>query len=65
MMFVQRENGVIIGAYSQYQEGYAEEELPNDSSEALAYLSPFIKSDPIIGKGLGFTDEQISDIVRG
>lgn len=40
-MFVQRDNdGKIIGVYGPKQPGIAEEELPNDHPEVLAYLNP-------------------------
>jgi len=40
-MFIERdEAGRIKGVYAQRQGGYAEEELPDDYSEVLAYLNP-------------------------
>lgn len=41
MAYVQRdENGLIIGVFTNAQEGYAEEELPDDDSEVVAFLTP-------------------------
>lgn len=40
-MYVQRDNnGKIIGVFRQLQPGLAEEELPDDHFEVLAYLNP-------------------------
>ena len=39
-MFIERKNGAITGLYKQPQPGYAEEELPDDHPEVLAYLNP-------------------------
>lgn len=39
-MFVQRENGKIIGAFRQPQPGIAEEELPDNDTELLTFLNP-------------------------
>lgn len=39
-MFVQRENGKIVGTFHQLQPGLAEEELPADHPEVLAFFSP-------------------------
>lgn len=40
-MFVQRsKDGKVIGVFGQPQPGYAEEELPDDHPEVLAYLNP-------------------------
>ncbi|MBY5698515.1 hypothetical protein [Rhizobium leguminosarum] len=41
MPYVQRdEQGNIIGVYANLQPGYAEEFLPDDDQDLLAYLSP-------------------------
>lgn len=40
MVFVQRQDGKIIGIYSNFCEGIAEEELPDDNAEVLAFLNP-------------------------
>lgn len=40
MPYVQRESGKIVGVYARMQEGYAEEELPDDDVEVLAFLAP-------------------------
>lgn len=38
-MFVERDKGgVVVGLYGARQEGYAEEELPDDHAEVVAYL---------------------------
>jgi hypothetical protein len=40
-MFIERdEAGKIKGVYSQPQPGYAEEELPDDHPDVMAYLNP-------------------------
>jgi hypothetical protein len=40
-MFVQRDNSSkVIGVFRQAQPGVAEEELPEDHPEVLAYLNP-------------------------
>lgn len=40
-MFIERDrDGKIKGVYKQSQKGYAEEELPDDHPEVLAYLNP-------------------------
>lgn len=40
-MYVQRnQEGVITGAFANMQPGYAEEYLPDDDPELLAFLSP-------------------------
>lgn len=41
-VFVQRdENGNIKGVYRRKQPGYAEEELPEDDAEVVAFLAQF------------------------
>lgn len=40
MIFAQRLNGVITGAFRNPQPGYAEEELADDNAEVLAFLNP-------------------------
>lgn len=40
MVFVQRENGAVVGVFRNPQEGYAEEELADDNAEVLAFLNP-------------------------
>ena len=41
MPFVQRDQlSKIIGLFANRQPGYAEEELPHDDPEVMAYLSP-------------------------
>jgi len=40
MPYVQRTAGKITGVYALPQKGYAEEELPDDSPEVIAYLNP-------------------------
>lgn len=40
-VYVQRdENGKIIGTYANFQAGIAEEELPIDNPEVVAFLNP-------------------------
>lgn len=39
-MFIQRENGKIVGVYSDKCVGVAEEELPDDNPEVVAFLNP-------------------------
>jgi len=39
-MFVQRVKGVIVGAFTNLQPGFAEEELAPDSPELLVFLDP-------------------------
>lgn len=41
MVFVQRTNdGKIKGVYANRQEGYAEEELPDDDNEVIEFFNP-------------------------
>ncbi|WP_174020395.1 hypothetical protein G6L89_007240 [Agrobacterium fabrum] len=41
MVFVQRNgDGAVNGIYSNFQEGIAEEALPEDNPEVLAFLNP-------------------------
>lgn len=41
MPYVERnENGVVVGLYANFQEGYAEEWLEDDDPEVLAFLNP-------------------------
>lgn len=41
MPYVQRDaDGKIIGIYGAFQESYAEEELPDDDAEVVAFLAP-------------------------
>ena len=39
-MYVERKNGVIVGAYAVAQQGYAEEEVADNSAELLEFLNP-------------------------
>lgn len=40
MVYVERRSGKISGVYANLQEGYAEEELPDDAPEVVAFLNP-------------------------
>ena len=40
MSWVQREAGRVVGVFASQQEGSAEEELPDDHPDVLAYLNP-------------------------
>ena len=40
MPYVQRDEGIIIGVYASQQQGYAEEFLPDDDAEVVAFLNP-------------------------
>lgn len=40
MVFVERENAKIVGVYSNICVGVAEESLPDDNEEVLAFLNP-------------------------
>lgn len=40
MPFVQRIDGRVVGLYANPQESYAEEFLPDDNAEVIAYLNP-------------------------
>ncbi len=46
-MFVERENGKIVGAYLFACEGVAEEELPDDNPELLVFLNPPVVIDSV------------------
>ena len=39
-MFVQRENGEVVGVYELSQPGYAEEEIAADHADVVAFLTP-------------------------
>lgn len=39
-VFVERRAGAIVGVYAQLQPGIAEEELPADHADVLAYRAP-------------------------
>lgn len=39
-MFVQRRNGVVCGCYARAQIGIAEEQLPDNDPEVVAFLNP-------------------------
>lgn len=42
-MWIHRENGAIQSVYAVQQPGYADEELPDDNPEVLAFVNaPFI-----------------------
>ncbi len=47
MVYVQRENGAIVGVYRNFQEGYAEEELADNDAEVVAFLNPAQPIAPI------------------
>lgn len=58
-MFVQRENGKIVGVFELPQEGYAEEEIAADHPDVLAFLNPPPGPADVIAErerrlGLGF-----------
>jgi hypothetical protein len=40
MPYVQREEGTIVGTFSNVQKGFAEEFLPDDNPEVVAFLNP-------------------------
>lgn len=40
MPYVERKGGVIVGVYANIQPGQAEEWLPDDASEVVAFLDP-------------------------
>lgn len=40
MVFVQRQNGVIVGVFNLKQENIAEERVADDSVELLAFYNP-------------------------
>jgi hypothetical protein len=37
-MFVKRTNGIVSGCFKQLQRGHAEEELPDDHPEVIAFI---------------------------
>lgn len=39
-VFVEREDGVIVGVYANLQPGYAEEEMDEQDAEVLAFRAP-------------------------
>jgi hypothetical protein len=43
MPFIERKDGKIAGLYHNRQDGYAEEELPDDNAEVVAYLEMVTK----------------------
>lgn len=45
-VFVQRINGVVKGVYANRQEGYAEEELPDDHSDVAEFRVRVNTPDP-------------------
>lgn len=58
-IFVERETdlasprlGKIKGVYRQRQEGYAEEPLPEDDGEVLAFVSPVLTADEKAARAL-------------
>lgn len=40
MPYAQRENGAIVGVFANRQKGYADEFLPDDAPEVVAFLGP-------------------------
>lgn len=42
--FVERDNGVVIGVFANLQPGYAEEELPDDHPDVVAFVN---RADPL------------------
>ena len=46
MLYVQRDtDGNVVGIYSNFQEGIAEEELSEDNPEVIAFLNPVTITD--------------------
>jgi hypothetical protein len=44
-MFIQRfPDGTVQGVYANKQSGYAEEELPDDNPEVIAFLAPKVET---------------------
>lgn len=61
MPYVSRgDNGKINGLYANLQPGYAEEFLPDDNPEVMAFLNPPTPIDPELDSvGTGKTAAQI------
>ena len=56
-MFVERRNGVVAGCYAQRQPGIAEEFLPDDHPEVVAYLNRMPSSDELEARCRSMFDE--------
>lgn len=48
MVFVERENGAIVGVYSLMQPGYAEEELASDHPDVVAFVNRETDALPVL-----------------
>lgn len=60
MPYVQRGSGVIVGVFTALQPGFAEEFLPDDNPEVMAFLNPPTPIDPELDSvGTGKTANQI------
>jgi hypothetical protein len=69
MPFVQREEGHIVGLFNLVQPGIAEEFLPDDDTEIVAYRSPVVNPmeqlEAIITQGqIAMTDAPLPDDIQ-
>jgi len=48
MPYVQRSSGKVCGIYANAQQGYAEEFLPDDNAEVVAYLNPTLTKAQLV-----------------
>lgn len=55
MPYIERKDGEITGTYAMPQGGYAEEFLPDDSAEFIAFLNRAKPSPPITRRQLRLT----------
>lgn len=47
MVYVERNDGTVVGVYANRQPGFAEEELPYDHAEVVAFLNPPPTAQPV------------------